>query len=70
MRHTSETAVNVSGHAVLTIDVFDHAKVHLSVVGDDASVILNVYGSTAQIDFVDGEKPSCVIVNYNNKTTY
>ena len=70
VRHTSETAVNVSDHAVLTIDVFDHAKVHLSVVGDDASVILNVYGSTAQIDFVDGEKPSCVIVNYNNKTTY
>ena len=70
MRHTSETAVNVSDHAILTIDVFDHSKLHLSVVGDDASVILNVYGSNAQIDFVDGEKPSCVIVNYNNKTTY
>lgn len=70
VRHTSETAVNVSDHAVLTIDVFDHSKVHLSVVGDDASVILNVYGSNAQIDFVDGKKPSCVIVNYNNKTTY
>lgn len=70
VRHTSEAAVNVSDHAILTIDVFNHAKVHLSVVGDDASVILNVYGSTAQIDFVDGEKPSCVIVNYNNKTTY
>lgn len=70
VRHTSETAVNVSDHAVLTIDLFDHAKVHLSVVGDDASVILNVYGSNATIDFVDGEKPNCVIVNYNNKTTY
>lgn len=70
VRHTSEIAVNVSDHAILTIDVFDHAKLHLSVVGDDASVILNVYGSNAQIDFVDGEKPSCVIVNYNNKTTY
>lgn len=70
VRHTSETAVNVSDHAVLTIDMFDHAKVHLSVVGDDASIILNVYGSTPQIDFVDDEKTSCVIVNYNNKTTY
>ena len=70
VRHTSETAVNVSDHAILTTDVFDHSKLHLSVVGDDASVILNVYGSNAQIDFVDGEKPSCVIVNYNNKTTY
>ena len=70
VRHTSEIAVNVSDHAILTIDVFDQAKLHLSVVGDDASVILNVYGNNAQIDFVDGEKPSCVIVNYNNKTTY
>ena len=70
VRHTSEIAVNVSDHAVLTIDLFDQTKVHLSVVGDDASVILNVYGSTPQIDFVDGEKPNCVIVNYNNKTTY
>jgi hypothetical protein len=70
VRHTSETAINVSGHAVLTIDVFDRAKVHLSVAGDDACVILNVYGSTAQIDFVDGEMPSCVTLNYNNKNTY
>lgn len=70
VRHTSETAVNVSCHAKLTIDVFDHGKVHLSVAGDEASVILNVYGSTAQIDFVDGERPRCVTVNYNNKNTY
>ena len=66
----SEIAVNVSDHAILTIDLFDNSKLHLSVVGDDASIILNVYGSTPQIDFVDGEKPNCVIVNYNNKTTY
>lgn len=70
VRHTSEIAVNVSDHAILTIDLFDNSKLHLSVVGDDASIILNVYGSTPQIDFVDGEKPNCVIVNYNNKTTY
>lgn len=70
VRHTSEIAVNVSDHAILTIDVFDYSKLHLSVVGDDASIILNVYGTNAQIDFVDGEKPKCVIVNYNNKTTY
>lgn len=70
VRHTSEIAVNVSDHAILTIDLFDNSKLHLSVVGDDASVILNVYGSNATIDFVDGEKPNCVIVNYNNKTTY
>lgn len=70
VRHTSEIVVNVSDHAILTIDLFDNSKLHLSVVGDDASVILNVYGSNATIDFVDGEKPNCVIVNYNNKTTY
>lgn len=70
VRHSSETAVNVSDHAIVTIDLFDTSKLHLSVVGDDASVIINVYGSKAQIDFVDGEKPRCVIVNYNNKTTY
>ncbi len=70
VRHTSEIAVNVSDHAILTIDLFDNSKLHLSVVGDDASIILNVYGSIPQIDFVDGEKPNCVIVNYNNKTTY
>lgn len=70
VRHTSEIAVNVSDHAILTIDIFDHAKVHLSVVGDDASVILNVFGSNAHIDYVDGAKPTNVIMNYNNKTTY
>ena len=70
VRHTSEIAVNVSDHAIVTIDLFDNSKLHLSVVGDEASVILNVYGSNATIDFVDGEKPNCVIVNYNNKTTY
>ena len=65
-----EIAVNVSDHAVVTIDIFDRAKLHLSVSGNDASVILNVYGTNTDIDFVDGDKPSNVIVNFNNKTTY
>ena len=70
VRHTSEIAVNVSDHAILTIDLFDNSKLHLSEVGDEASIIIKEYGSTPQIDVVDGEKPNCVIVNYNNKTTY
>ena len=70
IRHTSEIAVNVSDHAVVTIDIFDRARLHLSVGGNDASVILNVYGTNTDIDFVDGDKPSNVIVNFNNKTTY
>lgn len=70
VRHTSEIAVNVSGHAILTMGVFGHSKTHLSVAGDDARVILNVYSDKALIDFVDGEKPNHVIVNYNPKYTY
>lgn len=70
IRHGSEIAVNVSDHAVVTIDIFDCAKLHLSVGGNDASVILNVYGTNTDIDFVDGDKPSNVIVNFKNKTTY
>lgn len=70
VRHTSETAVNVSDHAIVTIDLFDTAKLHLSVSGNYASVIVNAYGKQPVIDFVDGKQPNNVIVNYNNKTTY
>lgn len=70
VRHDTEIAVNVSDHAVLTIDIFNKAKLHIAVIGNDANVILNVYGDNATIDFVDGDKPECVIMNYNNKTTY
>lgn len=70
VRHTTETAVNVSDHAIVTIDIFDNSKLHLSVSGSDASVIVNVYGAQTTLDFVDGSKPSNVIVNFNNKTTY
>lgn len=70
VRHTSEAAVAVSGHAVLTIDLFNDAKLHISVVGDKATVNINVYGDKADVQCVWEDTPQKVNIKYNPKTTY
>lgn len=70
MRHTSEVAVIVSGNAVLTIDIFDKSKLHISIVGDDATVSVNVYGCDTEIEYIGESTQSKIKVTYNDKTTY
>ena len=52
VRHDSEVAAIVSDHAIVTIDLFNHAKLHLSIVGDDAEVIVNTYGKDVEVDCI------------------
>lgn len=70
VRHDSECAVCVSDHAVATIDLFDNARLHLSIADSDAKVVVNIHGASATFDYVGGEKPDNLKLIYNNKTTY
>lgn len=64
-RHGSEAAVNVSDHAVLTIDAFDHSHLVVAVAGGNARVMVNRYGD-AQVECIG----SGIKVNSINKNTY
>lgn len=70
VRHASRAAVAVSGHAVLTIDVFDEARLHISVVGDRAMVNVNLYGDGADVEYVWEDTPAKVNLIRKNKKTY
>lgn len=70
VRHNSECAVIVSDNAIVSIDLFDNAKLHLSVVGSDADVVVNVYGDKAAIEYIGITPKSNVRVINNSKTTY
>lgn len=65
VRHSSHAAVNVSDHAVLTIDAFDNSHLTVAVAGGNAQVIVNKYGD-AQVDCIG----SGIKVNSINKKTY
>lgn len=65
IRHNSKAAVNVSGHAVLTIDIFDNSHVSVAVSGWDAKVDVNVYGRASVVCIGHG-----ITVNKTNKNTY
>lgn len=43
IRHSSQAAVNVSDHAIVTIDAFDSSHLVVAVAGSDAQVIVNQY---------------------------
>ena len=64
-RHTSVAAVTVSGHAIVTIDAFDKSELHVAVAGNDARVLVNVYGDAKVECLGNGIK----VLN-NNKNTY
>ncbi len=64
-RHTSECAVNVSEHAYVTIDAFDKSHLYVAVAGNDARVLVNVYGDAKVECLGNGIK----VIN-NNKNTY
>ncbi|MCM1234269.1 MAG: hypothetical protein NC489_29545 [Ruminococcus flavefaciens] len=70
VRHDSEVAVIVSDNAILTIDLFDRAKLHISVVGDDTNVSVNCYGPDVEIDYIGETTKAKVTTKYNDKTSY
>lgn len=70
VRHNSEVAVIVSDNAILTIDLFDKAKLHISVVGDDTNVSINCYGPDVEIDYIGENTKAKLTTKYNDKTTY
>lgn len=70
VRHESECAVIVSDNAILSIDVFDKATLHLSVIGSSANVNVNVYGGKAKVESIGITSKSNVKINYKSKTTY
>lgn len=70
VRHDSEVAITASDHAMLTIDLFDRAKIHISVVGDDTRVIINAYGHDAKIEYIGLSTMAKVKTIFNDKITY
>ena len=65
IRHSSQAAVNVSDHAIVTIDAFDNSHLVVAVAGGNAQVIVNKYGD-AQVECIgSGIKVNCI-----NKKTY
>lgn len=58
IRHNSKAAVNVSGHACITIDAMDNSYLVVAVAGNDAQVYVNKYGD-AQVECIG----SGIIVN-------
>lgn len=65
VRHTSNACVTVFGHACVTIDVFDCAKLNLVVVGTQAKVLVYQYGNS-RVNY-NGSHAKIVI---KNKNTY
>lgn len=70
VRHDSEVAVIVSDNAIVTIDLFDNATLHLSVIGNDANVSINAYGENTTTEYIGLSSLAKVKATYNDKTTY
>lgn len=65
IRHNSKVAINVSDHALLTIDAFDNSNLVVATAGNAAQVNVNLYGN-AQVESIgDGIK-----IKYKNRNTY
>jgi hypothetical protein len=64
-RHNTKAAINVSDHAILTIDAFNQSDLIVAVSGSDAQVSVNLYGNSRVECVGTGIK-----VRYMNKNTY
>ncbi len=53
-RHKSELAVNVEDHAYVTIDAFDNSVLVVATAGQNAQVIVNLYGNAHLTAIGDG----------------
>lgn len=70
VRHTSIAGVAAVDNAIVTIDLFNDAELHLAATGN-AKVLVNVYGDGPTVEFANGkEGEERTIVTYHNKTTY
>lgn len=65
IRHNSQAVINVSDHAIVTIDAFDSSHLVIAVAGGKAQVLVNKYGD-AQVECIG----SGIKVNNKNKKTY
>lgn len=70
VRHDSEVGVVVSDNAILTIDLFDRASLHISILGEETNVCVNVYGKGTTIEYVGQEARHKITVKYNDNPTY
>lgn len=64
-RHNSQGAVNVSDHAIVTVDSFDNSYLAIATAGGNAQVIVNIYGNARVEAFGSG-----IIVKEINKFHY
>ena len=65
IRHNSEVNVNVSEHAILTIDAFDNSRIEINTIGLRAKVFVHLYGNASIQCYGDGIK-----IKRHNKLTY
>lgn len=65
IRHNSQAAINVSDHAIVTIDAFDNSNLIVATAGEDAQVLVNLYGD-AQVECIGVG----IQVKKMNKKTY
>ncbi len=70
VRHDSEAAVIVSDNAIVTIDLFDNAKIHISVIGTEARVNINAYGRNTTVDYIGISTFAKIKTIFHDKTTY
>lgn len=70
VRHDSEAAVIVSDNAIVTIDLFDNAKIHISVIGTEARVNINAYGRNTTVDYIGISSFARIKTIFHDKPTY
>lgn len=64
-RHNSEGAVNVSEYAIVTVDAFDNSNLVVATAGNNAQVIVNIYGN-ARVEVIG----SGIKIKKHNKKSY
>lgn len=65
-RHKSIVTVNISDHAILTIDAFDDSRIIVNSSGKYSKVFVNLYGKS-QVESTTG---GLIKVTFKNKITY
>ncbi len=64
-RHNAQGAVNVSDHAIVTVDAFDNSNLAVATAGSNAQVIVNIYGNARVEVFGSG-----ITIRFFNKYHY
>ncbi len=64
-RHNAQGAVNVSDHAIVTVDASDNSNLAIATAGSNAQVIVNIYGNARVEAFGTG-----ITIRFFNKYHY